>query len=250
MERSRHSNRSSPASAPVSYQISSLIRSNSQNSSDSGRHRSGSVDRVREAEKELLERHREAAMLGGGGGDVKVKESRSPGKEASERRSGGDDAVKSARQSPSPYSKAALGEAGMKMAGGGPPPTLKDGERKDTPATDLMLKVKNDMKIKEERKEEQEVMVVSSEPASHPPPAPAPPIPSMHPGHPHHHHTLNTSTPARTERGSVWRRDCVTPYKPRQADRQTGTHSQSTRESVRVPKGSTFLMHTDRKSVV
>ncbi|XP_046871931.1 LOW QUALITY PROTEIN: autism susceptibility gene 2 protein [Hypomesus transpacificus] len=186
LERSRHSNRSSPASAPVSYQISSLIRSNSQNSSDSGRHRSGSVDRVREAEKELLERHREAAMLTGGG-DVKVKESRSPGKEVPERRPG-DDGVKPVRRSPSPYTKAALGEAGMKMAGGGPPPALKDGERRETPASELMLKVKNDMKIKEERKEEQEVMVVGSEPAPHPPPAPAPPIPSMHPGHPHHHH--------------------------------------------------------------
>ncbi|GLD52596.1 autism susceptibility gene 2 protein isoform X1 [Lates japonicus] len=82
VDRNRHSNRSSPASAPVSYQISSLIRSNSQNSSDSGRHHSGSVDRVREAEKELLERLRDSSTLA----DVKVKESRSPGKEMLERR--------------------------------------------------------------------------------------------------------------------------------------------------------------------
>uniref|UniRef100_G3PHG5 Fibrosin-like 1 n=1 Tax=Gasterosteus aculeatus TaxID=69293 RepID=G3PHG5_GASAC len=140
VDRNRHSNRSSPASAPVSYQISSLIRSNSQNSCDSGRHHSGSVDRVREAEKELLERHRESS----------------------------EDSIKPSQRSPSPYSKAVINEQGMKMASG-PPPTLKDSERKEPPPAELLHKVKNDMKIKEERKEEQEVMVVSSEPAPPPP---------------------------------------------------------------------------------
>ncbi|KAM6965576.1 fibrosin-1-like protein isoform 3-T3 [Aplochiton taeniatus] len=178
VERNRHSNRSSP----VGYQISNLIRSNSQNSgSDPGRHHSSSVDRVREAEKELLERHREAAMLA----DIKVKESRSPGKEVVERRAS-EDPVKPLRRTPSPYSKA-MGEQGIKMAGG-PPPTLKDGERKEAAQPGDLHKVKNDMKIKEERKEEQEVMVVSSEPAPQPP-APAPPVPTSLPSHhPHHHH--------------------------------------------------------------
>ncbi|XP_075960404.1 fibrosin-1-like protein isoform X4 [Anarhichas minor] len=181
VDRNRHSNRSSPATAPVSYQISSLIRSNSQNSCDSGRHHSGSVDRVREAEKELLERHRESSALG----DVKVKESRSPAKEMLERRSS-EDSIKPAQRSPSPYSKAVINEQGMKMAGG-PPPTLKDSERKEPSPAELLHKVKNDMKIKEERKEEQEVMVVSSEPAPQPP-AQALPAQISQPVNPHHHH--------------------------------------------------------------
>lgn len=181
MDRNRHSNRSSPASAPVSYQISSLIRSNSQNSSDSGRHHSGSVDRVREAEKEMLERHRESSTLA----DVKVKESRSPGKEILERRAS-EDSVKPAQRSPSPYSKAVINEQSMKMVVG-PPPTLKDSERKEPPPADLLHKVKNDMKIKEERKEEQEVMVVSSEPAPQPP-AQVLPGPISQSVNPHHHH--------------------------------------------------------------
>ncbi|XP_061622506.1 autism susceptibility gene 2 protein isoform X6 [Phyllopteryx taeniolatus] len=180
VERNRHSNRSSPASAPVSYQISNLIRSNSQNS-DPGRHHSGSVDRVREAEKELLERHRESSALV----DVKIKESRSPGKEMLEKRSS-EDSMKPAQRSPSPYSKAVISEQSMKMAGG-PPPTLKDSERKEPPTGEQFHKVKNDMKIKEERKEEQEVMVVSSEPAIQPP-AQVQSAPMTQPGNPHHHH--------------------------------------------------------------
>ncbi|KAJ8380197.1 hypothetical protein SKAU_G00009750 [Synaphobranchus kaupii] len=155
----RHSNRSSPASAPVSYQISSLIRSNSQNSNDSGRQHGGS--------SEPLERHREAAMLG----DVKT-----PANPPTAR--------------PSPYPKSvdsALKLAGVPQQQQQPTPAaLKDAERKDPPPGDLMQKIKNDMKIKEERKEEQEVVVVSSEPASHqaPPPHPPPP-PVMHQQHPH-----------------------------------------------------------------
>lgn len=178
MDRNRHSNRSSPASAPVSYQISNLIRSNSQNSSDSGRHHS--VDRARETEKDLMERHREAAMLA----DIKVKESRSPSKEVQERRSS-EDQCKPIHRSPSPYSKAINTDTGLKMAAA-PPPPIKDGDRKEPPS-EMLHKVKNDMKIKEERKEEQEVMVVGSEPSSQPsapPPPPAPPAPSG----PHHLH--------------------------------------------------------------
>jgi len=185
VDRNRHSNRSSPASAPVSYQISNLIRSSSQNSSsEPGRHQGGGVERVREAEKELLERHREASMMA----DVKVKESRSPGKEASMERRASEDSIKGSHRSPSPYSKGLMGgDQGVKMAGG-PPPTLKDGDRKEPPSPmELLHKVKNDMKIKEERKEEQEVMVVSSEPAPHPP-VQAPPVPMSQVGHPHHHH--------------------------------------------------------------
>ncbi|XP_032433641.1 autism susceptibility gene 2 protein isoform X7 [Xiphophorus hellerii] len=178
VDRNRHSNRSSPASAPVSYQISSLIRSNSQNSSDSGRHHSGSVDRVREAEKELLERQRESSLA-----DIKVKESRSPGKEMLERRTS-EDSIKPTQRTPSPYSKAMINEQSMKLAGG-LPSVIKDIERKEPPSAELLHKVKNDMKIKEERKEEQEVMVVSSEPA----PQPAVQIlPVSQPGNPHHHH--------------------------------------------------------------
>ncbi|XP_056129891.1 autism susceptibility gene 2 protein-like isoform X2 [Lampris incognitus] len=196
VDRNRHSNRSSPASAPVSYQISNLIRSNSQNSSDSGRHHSSSVDRVREAEKELLERHRESSLLG----DIKVKESRSPSKEAMERRPI-EDSIKPVHRSPSPYSKAVINEQGMKIAGG-PPPILKDSERKEPLSGDLLHKVKNDMKIKEERKEEQEVMVVSSEPATQPL-AQAPPVPTSQPIHPpHHHHPVSQHAPPPSPRGS------------------------------------------------
>ncbi|XP_043094827.1 autism susceptibility gene 2 protein homolog isoform X15 [Puntigrus tetrazona] len=164
LDRNRHSNRSSPASAPVSYQISSLIRSNSQNSTDSGRHRSGSADRNREPEKELLDRQREAGILG----DIKVKESRSPGKEISDRRSS-DDSLKSVHRSPSPYSKNVLNDAGIKMGIPQPLP-MKENERdrKETNSGDLLQKVKNDMKIKEERKEDQDVMVVGSEAATKP----------------------------------------------------------------------------------
>ncbi|XP_077416668.1 fibrosin-like 1 isoform X8 [Vanacampus margaritifer] len=181
VERNRHSNRSSPASAPVSYQISNLIRSTSQNS-DPLRHHSGSVDRVREAEKELLERHRDSSALV----DVKIKESRSPGKEMLERRSS-EDSIKQAQRSPSPYSKAVINEQSMKMAAG-PPPALKDSERKEPPSGEQFHKVKSDdMKIKEERKEEQEVLVVSSEPANQPP-AQVQSAPINQPVNPHHHH--------------------------------------------------------------
>ncbi|XP_028851191.1 autism susceptibility gene 2 protein isoform X9 [Denticeps clupeoides] len=194
LDRNRGSNRSSPASAPVSYQISSLIRSNSQNSNDSGRHHSRSVERGRDNDKDLIERQREAVMTG----DIKVKESRSPGKEVQERRSS-EEPCKQQHRSPSPYSKVLLSEPGIKMAGAPPIPISKDGDRKDPPPSELLHKVKNDMKIKEERKEEQEVMVVGSEPATQtgvPPPA-LPPA-----GHHHHHLPLPQQHPPPSPRCS------------------------------------------------
>uniref|UniRef100_A0A672S656 Autism susceptibility gene 2 protein-like n=1 Tax=Sinocyclocheilus grahami TaxID=75366 RepID=A0A672S656_SINGR len=178
LDRNRHSNRSSPASAPVSYQISSLIRSNSQNSTDSGRHRSGSADRNREPEKELLDRQREAGILG----DIKVKESRSPGKEITDRRSS-EDSLKSVHRSPSPYSKNVLNDAGIKMGIPQPLPIKEvERDRKETSSGDVLQKVKNDMKIKEECKEDQDVMVVGSEAATKPqlPPPPHQTTPIAH----------------------------------------------------------------------
>ncbi|XP_067295484.1 autism susceptibility gene 2 protein homolog isoform X10 [Pseudorasbora parva] len=197
LDRNRHSNRSSPASAPVSYQISNLIRSNSQNSTDSGRHRSGSADRNREPEKEHLERQRESGILG----DVKVKESRSPGKEITDRRSS-DDSLKSIHRSPSPYSKNALNDAGIKMGIPQPLP-IKESERdrKETSSGDLLHKVKNDMKIKEERKEEQDVMVVGSEAATKPQ-VPPPPPPHQTTPIAHHHPVLSHQPPPPSPRCS------------------------------------------------
>ncbi|XP_073717261.1 fibrosin-1-like protein isoform X2 [Misgurnus anguillicaudatus] len=195
LDRNRHSNRSSPASAPVSYQISSLIRSNSQNSTDSGRHRSGSADRNREPEKELSDRQREAAMLG----DVKVKESRSPSKEITDRRSS-DDSCKPIQRSPSPYSKGILNDTGIKPI----PPSLPvkdiDRDRKETSSGDLPHKVKNDMKIKEERKEDLDVMVIGSEA----PPKPQIPLPPHQttPIAAHHHHSLPHQPPPPSPRCS------------------------------------------------
>ncbi|XP_065106893.1 fibrosin-1-like protein isoform X3 [Paramisgurnus dabryanus] len=195
LDRNRHSNRSSPASAPVSYQISSLIRSNSQNSTDSGRHRSGSADRNREPEKELLDRQREAAMLG----DVKVKESRSPSKEITDRRSS-DDPCKPIQRSPSPYSKGILNDTGIKPI----PPSLPvkdiDRDRKETSSGDLPHKVKNDMKIKEERKEDLDVMVIGSEAA--PKPQIPPPPHQTTPIAAHHHHSLPHQPPPPSPRCS------------------------------------------------
>ncbi|XP_072521380.1 autism susceptibility gene 2 protein isoform X1 [Salminus brasiliensis] len=175
LDRNRHSNRSSPASAPVSYQISNLIRSSSHNSAPRC-----------DTEKDLLERQREAAaalMV-----DVKVKESRSPGKEANERSTSSADSCKPIRRSPSPYSKNILSETGIKMGSMGLPLPIKDldRDRKDTSSVETIHKVKNDMKIKEERKEDQEVMVVGSEPGNQPqvpPPIhhhPHPPPPTSH----------------------------------------------------------------------
>ncbi|XP_048847262.1 autism susceptibility gene 2 protein-like isoform X2 [Brienomyrus brachyistius] len=172
LERNRHSNRSSPATAPVSYQISSLIRGSSQSSGEVVRHA------VAEREKEGVERQRDAVVPP----DVKVKESRSPGREVQERRAP-DDPCRPVRRSPSPYLKATPTEPVAK----GPGALSREMERKETPAGDTgPLRVRNDMKIKEERKEEQEVLVVGSEPATQPPTAPLPPPlgPHHHPAHP------------------------------------------------------------------
>ncbi|KAL6465121.1 hypothetical protein MHYP_G00252540 [Metynnis hypsauchen] len=183
VDRNRHSNRSSPASAPVSYQISNLIRSSSHNSAP------------RDTEKDLLDRQREAAAALMA--DVKVKESRSPGKDANERSASSADSCKPIRRSPSPYSKNILNETGIKMGNMPLPLPIKDADRdrKETSSAETIHKVKNDMKIKEERKEEQDVMVVSSEPGNQPQ-APPPPHPLPHPhSHPHPHPHPQTAPP-------------------------------------------------------
>lgn len=178
----------------MGYHISNLIRSNSQSSGDLSRHPSGNVERVREAEKELLDPHRDSSTLA----DVKVKESRPPGHDVMERRSS-EDSVKSSQRSPSPYLKAMISDQSVKMAGG-PQTPLKEIE-KEHPPVELLHKVKNDMKIKEERKEEQEVMVVSSEPSPQPP-APALPASVGQLINPHHHHPpLPQQHPLSLQRG-------------------------------------------------
>ncbi|XP_039627386.1 autism susceptibility gene 2 protein homolog isoform X4 [Polypterus senegalus] len=145
-DKSRTSNRSSPASAPVGYQISNLIRSSS-------------IERTREGEKESVERLRETSLST----DIKVKESHSPGKEVHERRQP-EDMSKPCLQPPSPYGKPILTEPTLKITS----TAGKDGDTKSrqSPSAELLHKVKNDVKVKEERKEEQEVMLVSSEPAT------------------------------------------------------------------------------------
>ncbi|XP_076853976.1 fibrosin-like 1 isoform X2 [Brachyhypopomus gauderio] len=200
LDRNRHSNRSSPGSAPVSYQISSLIRSSSQNSADLGRSHGGGDRSRAESDKDLLERQREVALMA----DVKVKESRSPGKESSERATSSVDSCKPGRRSPSPYTKGLLAETGIKMGALLPLQPVKDAERdrkrdRDTPSGETVHKVKNDMKIKEERKEEQEVMVVSSEPAPHPQ---VPPLPHQAPPTAHQHVPVTQQPPPPSPRGS------------------------------------------------
>uniref|UniRef100_A0A8C4TFS4 Fibrosin-like 1 n=1 Tax=Erpetoichthys calabaricus TaxID=27687 RepID=A0A8C4TFS4_ERPCA len=137
-DKSRTSNRSSPASAPVGYQISNLIRSSS-------------IERTREGEKESIERLRETSLST----DIKVKESHSPSKEIHERRQP-EDMSKPCLQPPSPYGKPILTEPTLKITS----TPGKDGDTKSrqSPSAELLQKVKNDVKVKEERKEEQEVM--------------------------------------------------------------------------------------------
>ncbi|MBN3294611.1 AUTS2 protein, partial [Polypterus senegalus] len=67
-------------------------------------------------------------------------------------------------QPPSPYGKPILTEPTLKITS----TAGKDGDTKSrqSPSAELLHKVKNDVKVKEERKEEQEVMLVSSEPAT------------------------------------------------------------------------------------
>uniref|UniRef100_A0A4X2K059 Fibrosin like 1 n=1 Tax=Vombatus ursinus TaxID=29139 RepID=A0A4X2K059_VOMUR len=155
MDKSRHSNRSSPASAPVTHQISNLIRSNSQTSIDPSRP-------AGLGEREPPDRLRDAPLP-----EHKVKESRSPIKEApSLEKRPPEDGGKPVIQSVSPYSKPSLSES-LKLSG---LVTAKELERNPEPLSDLS-KIKNDVKVKEERKEDSEVLVVGSEPSREPPAA-------------------------------------------------------------------------------
>ncbi|XP_070806689.1 fibrosin-1-like protein isoform X1 [Pituophis catenifer annectens] len=172
LDKSRHSNRSSPASAPVTHQISNLIRSNSQAASDSSRQVALlDRDRSKDLEREIPDRLRDPPPVA----DQKIKESRSPVKEppSHEKRSL-EDNTKPVIQSVSPYSKPALSES-LKLSN----LMNKDVERKPELLTDLQ-KIKNDIKVKEERKEESDVLVVSSETPQHPRSAEHPPPPSLH----------------------------------------------------------------------
>ncbi|XP_072456895.1 fibrosin-1-like protein isoform X5 [Notamacropus eugenii] len=157
MDKSRHSNRSSPASAPVTHQISNLIRSNSQTSIDPSRP-------AGLGEREPPDRLRDAPLP-----EHKVKESRSPIKEApSLEKRPPDDNGKPIIQSVSPYSKPNLSES-LKLSG---LVTAKELERNPEPLSDLS-KIKNDVKVKEERKEDSDVLVVGSEPSREPSAAPS-----------------------------------------------------------------------------
>ncbi|XP_073532069.1 fibrosin-1-like protein isoform X6 [Phyllobates terribilis] len=153
LDKSRHhSNRSSPASAPVSHQISNLIRSNSQTPSDSLR-QSSLGDRSKDIDRDSVDRLRDVPS-----GEHKIKESRSPVKEASihDKRTI-EDGSKPVIQSVSPYGKPILSES-LKLSSLG-----KDAERKPDLPADLQ-KIKSDVKVKEERKEDSDVLVVGSEP--------------------------------------------------------------------------------------
>nr|XP_060641661.1 fibrosin-1-like protein isoform X4 [Anolis sagrei ordinatus] len=173
LDKSRHSTRSSPASAPVTHQISNLIRSNSQTSNDPSR-QAGLSDRERskepEREREIPDRLRDPPP----GVEHKIKESRSPIKESpSHEKRSTEDNTKPVIQSVSPYSKPALSE-NLKLSN----LMNKDIERKPELPTDLQ-KIKNDIKVKEECKEDGDIMVVSSEPSQHSRTVEHPP-PSLH----------------------------------------------------------------------
>ncbi|XP_029880792.1 fibrosin-1-like protein isoform X7 [Harpia harpyja] len=171
MDKNRHSNRSSPASAPVTHQISNLIRSNSQTSSDPIRQVSlGERERSKEPEREHPERLREPPIA-----EHKIKESRSPVKETpSHDKRPSEDNTKPVIQSVSPYSKPALSES-LKLTN----LMSKDMERKTELPSDLQ-KIKNDIKVKEERKEDSDVLVVGSEPSQHSRSVEHPPPPTLH----------------------------------------------------------------------
>ncbi|PKU42660.1 fibrosin-1-like protein isoform x10 [Limosa lapponica baueri] len=171
MDKNRHSNRSSPASAPVTHQISNLIRSNSQTSSDPIRQVSlGERERSKEPEREHPDRLREPPIA-----EHKIKESRSPVKETpSHDKRPSEDNTKPVIQSVSPYSKPALSES-LKLTN----LMSKDMERKAELPSDLQ-KIKNDIKVKEERKEDSDVLVVGSEPSQHSRSVEHPPPPTLH----------------------------------------------------------------------
>uniref|UniRef100_A0A8C3KBJ6 Fibrosin like 1 n=1 Tax=Calidris pygmaea TaxID=425635 RepID=A0A8C3KBJ6_9CHAR len=171
MDKNRHSNRSSPASAPVTHQISNLIRSSSQTSSDPIRQVSlGERERSKEPEREHPDRLREPPIA-----EHKIKESRSPVKETpSHDKRPSEDNTKPVIQSVSPYSKPALSES-LKLTN----LMSKDMERKTELPSDLQ-KIKNDIKVKEERKEDSDVLVVGSEPSQHSRSVEHPPPPTLH----------------------------------------------------------------------
>ncbi|OPJ75145.1 fibrosin-1-like protein isoform A [Patagioenas fasciata monilis] len=171
MDKNRHSNRSSPASAPVTHQISNLIRSNSQTSSDPIRQVGLSErERSKEPEREHPDRLREQPMA-----EHKIKESRSPVKETpSHDKRPSEDNTKPVIQSVSPYSKPALSES-LKLTN----LMSKDMERKTELPSDLQ-KIKNDIKVKEERKEDSDVLVVGSEPSQHSRSVEHPTPPTLH----------------------------------------------------------------------
>ncbi|XP_030076153.1 fibrosin-1-like protein isoform X8 [Microcaecilia unicolor] len=167
-----HSNRSSPASAPVSHQISNLIRSNSGNASVTER------ERPKEPEREQhSDRLRDPPPI-----EHKIKDSRSPVKEpTSHEKRSLEDNTKPVIQSVSPYSKPALSES-LKLSN---LVNSKDGERKPELPSDLQ-KIKNDIKVKEERKEDADVLLVGSEPSPHSRTVEQPPPSSLHSLQLHH----------------------------------------------------------------
>lgn len=185
LDKSRHhSNRSSPASAPVSHQISNLIRSNSQTPSDSLRQ--GSLgDRSKDIDRDSVDRLREVPSA-----EHKIKESRSPVKETSNHdKRTMEDGSKPVIQSVSPYGKPILSES-LKLSSLG-----KDTERKPELPADLP-KIRSDVKVKEERKEDSDVLVVGSEPPH--------PVRTIEHQQPHHqaslhglslHHSMAASMP-------------------------------------------------------
>ncbi|XP_078083311.1 fibrosin-like 1 isoform X9 [Mustelus asterias] len=159
VEKNRHSNRSSPASAPVNHQINNLIHNNSRSTNDPNRHHSSTErDRSKELERDHTDPMRELP-----GTEHKIKENRSPIKEGqSHERRLPEDNTKPVVRPTSPYSRAVLSES-MKLSNS----LSKDSERKSEPSCDLQ-KIKNDIKIKEERKEDNEVMVIGSDSSQHP----------------------------------------------------------------------------------
>ncbi|XP_053557863.1 fibrosin-1-like protein isoform X11 [Bombina bombina] len=179
-----HSNRSSPASAPVSHQISNLIRNNSQTPSSDSLRQSSLGDRSKDMERENSERLRELQST-----EHKIKESRSPMKDPpSHDKRLLEDSSKPVIQSVSPYGKPVLNES-LKLSN----LVGKENERKPELSTDLP-KIKSDIKVKEERKEDSDVLVVGSEP-------PHPGRTLEHQTHPHPgsmhglslHHTMAAS---------------------------------------------------------
>ncbi|XP_062873486.1 autism susceptibility gene 2 protein isoform X2 [Trichomycterus rosablanca] len=158
---SRHSNRSSPASAPVSYQISSLIRCNS----------GGSTGDMPRSHSDRL--HGDAGREMGSGvlSEARAKDrSRSPSKDCIERSASSSsiDSCKLVLRSPSPFKSS-------------DPAPIKMADRKLT-SPGAIHKIKNDStNIKEERKEQeqdQDVLVLGSEPSSQTStPNQAPPLP-------------------------------------------------------------------------